>query len=153
MKRSRSLIMPADVIGAMLDLAGTGYPEETCGVLVGRDDNGVRQVERMEPVGNQRTDERRRRYLIDADALRRIEAEAAASGLDVIGFYHSHPDHPAVPSAFDREHAWPWYSYVIVPVMAGEAGALRAWRLQDDRDAFIEETISVDSTDARKESA
>jgi len=141
----RRIRMPAGVIDALLGYAGTGYPEEVCGVLVGQEDDGVRHIARLAPVRNERNDERRRRYLIDANALRRIEADVAAEGLDVIGFYHSHPDHPAIPSAFDREHAWPWYSYVIVPVARGRAGPPRAWRLQDDRGAFIEETISVDS--------
>jgi proteasome lid subunit RPN8/RPN11 len=70
--------------------------------------------------------------------VRVVEDAAARGGLDVLGFYHSHPDHPAIPSAFDRDHAWPWYTYVIVPVEGGEAGAPRAWQLKQDRHHFDE---------------
>ncbi len=141
---TRRLRIPATAVQAMRWFAGLGYPEEVCGVLVGRDEDGFRRIVRIEPVHNQRQDERARRYLIDADALRRIEASVTTEGMTVLGFYHSHPDHAAIPSGFDREHAWPWYSYLIVPVVAGEAGALRAWRLQDDRAAFTEEPISIE---------
>ena len=66
---------------------------------------------------------------------------AKAAGLDVIGWYHSHPDHPALPSEYDREHAWPWYSYVIVSVGNGAAQAMASWRLSDDRMRFTPEKI------------
>ncbi|HUE97299.1 MAG TPA: Mov34/MPN/PAD-1 family protein, partial [Longimicrobiaceae bacterium] len=64
-------------------------------------------------------------------------------GLEVVGFYHSHPDHPARPSSFDRDHAWPWYSYGIVPATSSGAGAPRAWRLRDDRSRFDEQEITL----------
>ncbi len=128
-----------EVLAAMREHAGRAYPEECCGVLVGRArEDGVRDVVRIVPVENTRPDERRRRYLIGPDTVRDAEAEAARAGLDVVGFYHSHPDHPAEPSEFDRSHAWPWYDYLIVPVAADAAGEPRAWRLDDDRAAFRE---------------
>jgi len=63
--------------------------------------------------------------------------------LDVVGWYHSHPDHPARPSLFDREHAWPWYSYVIVSVVSGKAADMTSWRLNDDRQDYTPERIEV----------
>jgi proteasome lid subunit RPN8/RPN11 len=87
--------------------------------------------------------ERRRRFLIGPDEYRAAEAHASETGGDVIGFYHSHPDHPAVPSAFDLEHAWPNLSYVIVSVRAGRPEEARSWRLRGDRSTFDEETLEA----------
>ena len=72
-----------------------------------------------------------------------VEKAAREHGLEVIGWYHSHPDHPARPSDFDREHAWPWYSYVIVSVMNGEPGDMTSWRLNDDRQNYSAEGIEI----------
>jgi proteasome lid subunit RPN8/RPN11 len=124
---------------AIREHASRGYPEEICGMLIGRDADGWgRVIARVLSIDNSREDERGRRYVITADALRGAERTAANDGLDVVGFYHSHPDHPAEPSAYDREHAWPWYTYMIVPVAAGAAGEPRAWQLREDRTGFEE---------------
>jgi proteasome lid subunit RPN8/RPN11 len=85
--------------------------------------------------------ERRRRFLIGPDDYRRAEARAAQLGLDIVGFYHSHPDHPAEPSAFDLAHAWPNLSYLIVSIRGGSARELRSWRLRADRSGYEEESI------------
>jgi len=118
------------------------YPEEGCGVLLGRDRDGVREVEGIFELDNQREDSRHNRYVISPEQFLRAEQEARATGLDVLGFYHSHPDHPARPSAFDLEHAWPWYSYVIVSVEQGRVADMRSWRLRDDRAAFEPEPMA-----------
>jgi proteasome lid subunit RPN8/RPN11 len=129
-------------LDAMRVHAAGGYPEEICGVLLGRDSGSDgRTIDRIVRVANARTEERGRRYTIPAESLRDIERDARADGLDVIGFYHSHPDHPAEPSVYDREHSWPWYTYVIVSVQAGDPVDLRAWRLQEDRSGFEEERV------------
>ena len=96
------------------------------------------------PLVNQRTDAARNRYLIDPESFRRAQEKLDRDGLEVIGVYHSHPDHPAAPSAFDREHAWPWLSYVIVGVARGRAGDMKSWILSDDRAAFDEESITLE---------
>jgi len=126
-------------IRAMRTEAKTSYPEECCGALLGAvcPETG-RQVIRAVPIYNAREDERQRRYLIGPGDVETLEDAATRGGLDVLGFYHSHPDHPAVPSVFDRDHAWPWYTYVIVPVSHGIAGAPRAWQLSGDRADFDE---------------
>ena len=64
-------------------------------------------------------------------------------GWTLIGWYHSHPDHPAKPSEYDREHAWPWYSYIIVSVQNGNPRDMTSWRLQDDRSAFVAEEVEI----------
>ena len=92
-------------------------------------------------MSNSQSLDRRRRFLIGPDTYRQAEARAAETGAELLGFYHSHPDHPAVPSAFDLEHAWPNLIYAIVSVRAGQPEELRAWRLRPDRSGFIEETL------------
>jgi proteasome lid subunit RPN8/RPN11 len=75
--------------------------------------------------------------------VRDAEKVGREQGLDVIGWYHSHPDHPARPSEFDREHAWPWYSYIIVSVRNGAPQEMTSWRLEDDRAAFSSEALEI----------
>jgi proteasome lid subunit RPN8/RPN11 len=114
------------------------YPEECCGFLLGRAAaNGAREVRRAVGADNGSADNRARRYAIGPDAVRRAERAAAEDSLEVVGFFHSHPDHPAEPSRFDLDHAWPWYTYLIVPVSGGEPGVARAWHLDDDRARFL----------------
>jgi proteasome lid subunit RPN8/RPN11 len=117
------------------------YPVECCGVLAGRVGEN-KEVLRLVPMPNRRTDDPHR-YLIAPDDLRRITAELRETALEVLGYYHSHPDHPAVPSAFDTEHAWPWYSYIIVGVNRGRAARLTSWVLEDDRSAMRPESLEV----------
>jgi proteasome lid subunit RPN8/RPN11 len=139
-ERGETLIKIAESeLVAMVNEARVSYPEECCGALLGTVGSGeARRVLRAVPIFNGRLDERRRRYLIGPDDVRIVEDAAAQAGLDVLGFYHSHPDHPAVPSGFDQDHAWPWYTYVIVPVQEGRPGRPRAWQLSDDRQDFAE---------------
>ena len=92
-------------------------------------------------IGNAREENRTRRFLITPEEYARAEAAAGAQGLGVMGFYHSHPDHPARPSQFDLEHAWPWCSYVIVAVEERIPAAVKSWVLKEDRSGFDEEII------------
>ena len=117
------------------------YPAECCGVLAGRASE-VKEVVRLVPTRNRRTDDPHR-YLISPDDLRQIDVELRSRGLEVLGCYHSHPDHPAAPSAFDTEQAWPWYSYIIVRVDRGRAAELTSWVLDDDRSTMHRESVDV----------
>jgi len=119
------------------------YPHECCGLLLGRfaGDGGKHLVETY-PISNAREEAaRHHRSLILPEELMRGERYAREKGLDVLGNYHSHPDHPAVPSQYDLEHAWPTWSYIIVSVRAGESADLRSWEMQPDRSRFDEEEI------------
>jgi proteasome lid subunit RPN8/RPN11 len=118
------------------------YPHECCGALLGTDGAAGRAVRDLLPLSNRRDDSPRNRFSITAEDVRAAERAATERGLDLIGWYHSHPDHPARPSEFDREHAWPWYSYIIVAVAAGAPGEMTSWRLTDDRARFEAEPIS-----------
>lgn len=124
------------------------YPEEGCGVLLGRQVGEDRFVERAIGFENARADSRHNRYLIAPDQFLIAEREARSRGLDVVGVFHSHPDHPARPSSFDLEHAWPYYSYLILSVIGGEVAEARAWRLADDRAAFNPEELDMTAVPA-----
>ena len=117
------------------------YPEECCGALLGRFVDGLAVVELAWPIVNVRPDTRRRRFLVDPRDYLTVEREAARRGLEVLGFYHSHPDHPALPSEFDRQHAWPNLHYVIVEVDAGVPREITSWLLSEDRSIMREERI------------
>src|SRR6185436_19494365 len=105
------------------------YPEECCGLILGVvGEDGSRSVSELVPLKNQNQDSRNNRFLIEPMEIRNAEKRARESGLDLLGFYHSHPDAPARPSQFDLDHAWPWYSYIIVSIQRGTAEALTCWQ-------------------------
>jgi proteasome lid subunit RPN8/RPN11 len=122
----------------------TAYPNECCGVLIGEIDNaGVKIARRTLTINNAREDgEQYHRFLITPEDMMNAEQSARAMKLDVIGFYHSHPDHPSAPSGYDKDHALPFYSYVIISVDKGKAQVLTSWELTDDRSDFIQENIT-----------
>jgi proteasome lid subunit RPN8/RPN11 len=118
------------------------YPNEGCGIMLGLIENGARAVVEVLPTGNARDEaDQHNRYLIPPQSLLESELRAEERGLEVVGYFHSHPDHPARPSDFDQDHAWPWYSYLIVSVRGGKAVASRSWRLREDGSRFDEETV------------
>ncbi len=119
------------------------YPNECCGILVGRLEEGVKRVETLVSARNQRIDSAANRYLIDGDFVNELEKRLRGSGRQIVGFFHSHPDVAARPSVYDREHAWPWYSYLIVSVRNGQAQEALSWTLRDDRAAFEPETLQI----------
>ncbi len=106
-----------------------GYPSEVCGFLLGMG----RQVREVRPATNLRADRGRDRYEVDPRDTLRADRYARERGLEILGFYHSHPDHPAVPSAFDAERAWPVYSYLILATSPDGVEDVRAWRLNGER--------------------
>lgn len=106
------------------------YPAECCGLLVGRRTEAGWEVYTAEATENQsEAGEQHHRYVLDPRAFLRAQRAAERAGLEVVGFFHSHPDHPAAPSQFDTEHAWPGYVYVIVRVTAAGPQELTAWEL------------------------
>jgi proteasome lid subunit RPN8/RPN11 len=121
------------------------YPYEGGGLLIGRtDEQGRKIVTEIKPFANQRAvEDQHNRILITDEMYRAGEAYADGKGLLLVGFFHSHPDHPARPSEFDREHALPWWSYVIVSVQRGQAAEVLSWQLREDRSAFNEEKIQI----------
>ena len=119
------------------------YPHECCGLLLGKFlNNGHKSVSEIYPISNAREEEHKRnRFLIRPAELLRAERYAREQVLEVVGFYHSHPDCEARPSTYDLEHAWPTYSYIIVSVREAYAAELCSWELQADRSQFNHEEI------------
>ncbi len=135
-----SLALSAADLDAIGGHAARTYPEECCGFLIGQPGEAA-AVLRIVAAENEREDSRHNRFVIHPQSVLAAHKEARSLGLSVVGYYHSHPDHPAVPSEFDREYAWPGLSYLIVSVEAGVVKAARSWRLRDDRQRFEEEPV------------
>ena len=122
----------------------SSYPEEGAGLLLGKVNGDYKRVISIIKYSNAREDNaRHNRYLLTPQDYLHGEQEASNLGLDVLGIFHSHPDHPNRPSEFDREWAMPWFSYVITSVQTGNAVDSRSWLLSDDRSHFFEEEIRV----------
>jgi proteasome lid subunit RPN8/RPN11 len=134
------LVLPADVRSELEAWIAAGYPEETCGVLVGRTTLGRTEVTRATRAKNLNRERARDRYDLDPADFLAADLQARAEGLEIVGIWHSHPDHPAQPSETDRAAAWEGWSYVIVEVTARGVAALRSWRLEGQ--PFVEEPVS-----------
>jgi proteasome lid subunit RPN8/RPN11 len=138
------LILHDDMRARLESLVRAGYPHETCGLLLGTREgpDGARsRVERVEVARNLRIERAHDRYELDPADFLRIDEVARAAGLEVLGVWHSHPDHPARPSETDRAAAWEGWSYVIVSVAADGVRDLRSWRLEGE--AFREEEVAA----------
>jgi proteasome lid subunit RPN8/RPN11 len=132
--------------------AERAYPEECCGIMLGRDLTEPaprRVVDRLLPATNSfESGERYHRFSITPQMLLQAERTAAADGLLVVGFYHSHPDHPARPSQYDAEHGWPFYSYVIINVTQGKAGLMTSWLLDQGTPTFGVQAVVTEGGEA-----
>lgn len=137
-----SLRLPGALADEIRRYGEAAYPAECCGALIGRIAGETKEVLRLAPAVNRRTDDPHR-YLIAPDDLRRLDVEARAAGQEIVGYYHSHPDHPARPSTFDTQHAWPWYSYLIVRIDRGRGADLASWVLDDAQPAMQPESLDV----------
>jgi len=143
----RSVVLPAALLREMRQHGRETYPEECCGFLIGpepeREGPTERTVTALERAGNEFDGDRRRRFLIPPQELRDVERRLEGSGRAVVGFYHSHPDHPARPSQYDQDHAWPWYTYVVLAVTASDSPDVGAFELDPDSSKFHEVSLSV----------
>ncbi|NQZ91207.1 MAG: M67 family metallopeptidase [Moritella sp.] len=127
---------------AMLDQAESCFPNESCGFIIGSYAAGVAKGDYYIPCDNDHGHNQQRRFLIDPMAYQLAEDTADANGQSIISIVHSHPDHPDQPSEFDRLHAWPGLSYIIIAVFAGRVRSYRSWQLSDDRSEFHQEVIN-----------
>jgi len=139
-----TLRVPKAVIDAIKAHGRSAYPEEGCGYLIGIPGE-PRRVDEARPARNVAPDLRERRYDVDPRDTLRVGAELRGTGREILGFFHSHPDHAARPSPFDLERAWDWYTYVVVAVEKGRPVDLRAWRLAEGEGqrSFKEEELEV----------
>jgi proteasome lid subunit RPN8/RPN11 len=137
-----SLTLPPEIATEIRRHAEEGFPHEVCGLLFGRASNGDRRAVEAYRLENERPDSRENRYAVSGRSMLRAERHAEQAGLDVVGYYHSHPNAPARPSGYDLDHAtWPGISYPIVSVVEGAAVEVRSYTLVDDRSEFVEEPI------------
>lgn len=118
------------------------YPHECCGLMLGRDQEEGRRVERVVAASNVHEEGHERRYLISPEEMVQFQKQAREADQEIVGFFHSHPDAPARPSQYDLDHAWPWYTYLIISVSQGEVVEATTWRLSDDRKEFLKEEMS-----------
>ena len=137
MKIPRSLIEQVKAHGKRT------YPEECCGILLGKVNSNEKLVSEIIEVENAREEERDHRFLIPPQTYVEVDKDARSRGFEIVGFYHSHPDNPARPSDYDLEYAWAWFSYLIVRVEKGEPKEATAWVLQEDRSGFEGEILEA----------
>jgi len=140
------LVLTSDQVRQIQEEGSQTYPNECCGIMIGHDmSDGActrRIVEQLVPMPNVwDASEQKRRFAIDPLALMKAEKSAAATGQIVLGFYHSHPDHPARPSETDRQFGWPFYSYVIVSVAQGRPVDMTSWLLDEQTESFVKQDI------------
>jgi proteasome lid subunit RPN8/RPN11 len=133
-------------VAAIREHGRAAYPEECCGALLGTAGNGAVHVTRVERIENSSREEKRRRYVVAPLEYARVERLADADGLAVLGFYHSHPDHPAVPSEYDREHGLPIFHYVVLAVGPESSGEIASYLLSEDRGVFEREDLVVEDS-------
>lgn len=133
------------VMDAVVRHLEAGYPNEACGALIGLPGDGTRPHEALEfrPMRNTVTDRPWDRYTLDPLEQLRVQKDAEGRGLEIVGFVHSHPDHPPRPSQFDTERAWPFYSYIVASVTRGKMAEALAWRLEEGTGVFREEPLTV----------
>jgi proteasome lid subunit RPN8/RPN11 len=166
---SRRVVVVAAALDAMRAHAEKGYPFEICGFLVGSASGSSRTVTEAWPVNNAWDDDpdararmlagvvdasgtasaqawdaaaQERRYLVSPGDIVACMKRAREAKVDLVGVYHTHPDHPAEPSTFDRETAWPEWSYVILSVRSGKVADVRSWTIEGDEGPFVEEALS-----------
>jgi proteasome lid subunit RPN8/RPN11 len=129
--------------------AESDYPHECCGALIGTIEGDQKKVMHIEPIVNNWEDEgdetKTRRFMISSDDYRAMEKKASELKLNLLGFYHSHPDHPPEPSDTDLKFAWPFFSYPIVSVKAGKATELKSFYLHLDSQSLVSEDVVVTS--------
>ncbi|MFN2160225.1 MAG: M67 family metallopeptidase [Anaerolineales bacterium] len=139
-----TLILNKKLLDRIEKHAEKAYPDEGAGLLIGQVKGETRRVQAvLELTNNSQGESRHNRYLISPQDLLKGEKEASARNMDVLGVFHSHPDHPNQPSEFDRKWALPWFSYMITSVNEGIAAGNRSWRLSEDRSQFFEEEMHI----------
>jgi len=135
--------IPKKVLNSILQEAKKGYPNECCGLLIGKNENGKKKVISITPITNINKTRMQDRYEMDPRELEAADNAARQKSVEIIGIYHSHPDHPPRPSAFDQERAWPVYSYMIVAVEKGVKFEAQSWVLEDWGGEFQEEVLTT----------
>jgi len=143
------IVLTKDIINNFLKHGEKDYPFECCGFILGHfiDEKSVGTEYIAAP--NTKEENKERRFLIDPMVYQDAEDQADKKGISIISIVHSHPDHPDIPSDYDKNHAWPGFSYIIISIKKGAAVSYRSWKLNQDRIKFIEEKITIIKEDKR----
>lgn len=140
------IVLDQPMLSEIFSHAVSSYPEECCGLMIGRIDGSKKVVTSLRRMKNSfAPSERYHRYTIDPMDYLAVENEIEGHGQEIVGIYHSHPDAPAKPSPFDQNHAWPTLSYVVVKVSKNKTEDATSWVLSEDRGEFLQEKLSVES--------
>ena len=138
-----TITAPSSEMSKLYAHAEAGYPHEVVGILAGNRETG--ELVKVLPLINERADSAHNRYKVSGLTLMRAEQDLEAEGHDILGYYHSHPDHPAQYSEYDRDHALPNMSYLITSVHGGDVTNTLSWRLVEDRSSMQAEAIHIES--------
>ena len=142
------LTIPVQVMGEIHAHGEALYPEEGAGLLLGLIEGDHREARRVLPMPNHfEPNERGHRYRLDPQETLQAEQLAEQLGLEVIGVFHSHPDHPPTPSQYDLEWAVPWFVYLITSVENGSASDSRVWRMLENHSRMVEEVLKIKEGD------
>ena len=136
-----STTIEKNILKQIQDHLESSYPNEACGFLVGTESNRKRHITGIITAENRSTENQRRRFVVDPIDYLHAERSTAKNGLALLGIYHSHPDHPAIPSSHDLEFAQPYFSYFIHAVTSGKTTDNRSYRLLDGK--FVEEKFAI----------
>lgn len=138
------ITIPVQVMAEIQTHGEKLYPEEGAGLILGSIEDEIREARRVLPMPNYfDSNERERRYRLDPREILQAEELAEQLGLEVIGVFHSHPDHPPAPSQYDLEWAVPWYLYLITSIEGGTASESRVWRMLEDHSSMVEEVLDI----------
>ncbi len=143
------LSMPGRLMEEINQFGENSYPEEGAGLILGVAKEDGREARRILHMSNHfERDSRSHRYRLDPREILQAEELAEQLGLEVIGVFHSHPDHPAAPSQYDLDWAMPWYLYLITSIEDGTATESRIWRMEEDRSRMVEEQLEIEDSEA-----
>jgi proteasome lid subunit RPN8/RPN11 len=143
------LKIPEKVLREIYDHTEASYPNECCGLMVGTISGDTRTVHTFRKCRNLNTERARDRYEMDPMDMLRTQREFENSPLDIVGIYHSHPDHPSRPSQTDTDRAWPDYSYIIISVRSGTVASVNTWVLNESERMFHEEPLVIEGEDKK----
>jgi proteasome lid subunit RPN8/RPN11 len=138
------LRIPEQVMGQIHAHMEETYPHECCGLIIGTVDSQARIASTSRRCGNLNTERAVDRYELDPKDMLAAQKEFEDGPLDIVGIYHSHPDHPSEPSQFDTDHAWPGWSYMIGSVEKGKIGPVQSWELNESEHRFDEERMEIE---------
>jgi len=138
-----TVVLSTDLYERIRQEGIAAWPAECCGVLVGRLEGDRRVVTNLYPQSNERDDSPHDRFLISPQMILQAEKQALKEGVDILGYYHSHPDCAAMPSRYDQDHAWPFYSYIIVSIRNRLPAEMTSWQLTDDRSRMVPELLEI----------